>query len=128
MKSMLLMCAILPLAFAAAAKDPDCSTPVKRKLDARDYERLAKVSPEQARKAATDQAGGAQAQVTRGGLETEHGCLVYKYNVQAPGKSGVEEVVVDAGDGRILSAKHESAIREKVEKALDPKENLNKAR
>lgn len=55
--------------------------------------------------------------VPKGELEVEHGCLIYSFDVSLTGKSGVEEVAVDAGTGKVLSRKHESALKEAAEKA-----------
>lgn len=52
-------------------------------------------------------------------LEAEHGCLIWSFDLKATGKSGVDEVQVDAGNGKILSVKHESAQREAAETAKE---------
>ncbi|HWZ86247.1 MAG TPA: hypothetical protein VN032_08600 [Thermoanaerobaculia bacterium] len=52
-------------------------------------------------------------------LEAEHGCLVYSFDIAVAGKSGIQEVQVDAGNARVLSSKHESAKTEAAEKARD---------
>jgi uncharacterized membrane protein YkoI len=41
-------------------------------------------------------------------LESEHGCLIWSFDVRIAGKSGVQEVHVDAGNGNVLSVKHEA--------------------
>ena len=127
MKALLLMCSILPLALAASAKDLDCSIHVKKKLDMREYEAMAKVAPEQARKIALEKVAAEGSKIAHGGLEVEDGCLVYAYDIQVPGRKGFEEIIVDAGTGTVIKTEHESAAREKLEKTLDPKKNLNKA-
>jgi len=48
-------------------------------------------------------------------LEAEHGCLIWSFDLRVAGKSGVQEIQVDAGDGKVLSAKHESAGQEATE-------------
>jgi hypothetical protein len=125
-KALLLAAALAPLPFAANAALP-CGVPVKDKLDVRDYERLASLTADQARTRALA-AAGSGAEVKKGRLETERGCLVYKYDVKVSGKSGVQEILVDAGSGEILKSKHESALRDKVEGAVDPKRNLGTAK
>ena len=57
-----------------------------------------------------------QRRVEAGGLEVEEGCLVYSYDIKVPGKSGVDEVIVDAGTGAVLKVEHESAVKEAAEK------------
>lgn len=64
----------------------------------------------------------ALAQVSRGwvreaALEQQNGTLVYSYDIKARGKSGVEEVVVDAKTGAVVSTKHETAKAEAKEAA-----------
>ncbi|HEX8850824.1 MAG TPA: PepSY domain-containing protein [Gemmatimonadaceae bacterium] len=50
-------------------------------------------------------------------LENEQGTLVYSYDIKVRGKSGVEEVLVDAKTGAVVSTKHESAAAERKEMA-----------
>ncbi|HVT59027.1 MAG TPA: PepSY domain-containing protein [Thermoanaerobaculia bacterium] len=54
-------------------------------------------------------------------LEEENGKLLYSFDIKVPGKSGVEEVEVDALDGSVLKVGHESAKAEKAEAAKDAK-------
>ena len=68
----------------------------------------------------------ALAQVSRGwvreaALEQENGTLVYSYDIKARGKSGVEEVMVDAKTGAVVSTKHETAKAEAKEAAGEKK-------
>ena len=58
-------------------------------------------------------------------LENEKGRLIYSYDLKAPGKSGVEEVNVDAKTGKVVSAEHESAKAEKKEAAQEQKESAH---
>ena len=48
-------------------------------------------------------------------LEREKGKLIYSYDISVPGKSGVEEVNVNAVDGSLVGKMHESAATEKKE-------------
>lgn len=48
-------------------------------------------------------------------LEREHGRLIYSFDVRVPGKSGINEVNVDARHGKVLSVHHESAAAEAKE-------------
>ena len=57
--------------------------------------------------------------MSKGELEVEDGCLVYSFDIKVAGKSGAEEVMVDAGNGKVLSRKHESAMKEAAENAAD---------
>lgn len=52
-------------------------------------------------------------------LERENGKLIYSYDIKQPGKSGVEEVNVDAMTGKVVAKMHESAATEKKEAAAE---------
>jgi len=54
-------------------------------------------------------------------LEREHGKLIYSYDMKTKGKSGVDEVNVDAVTGKIISVAHESPVTEKKEAAAEAK-------
>jgi len=54
-------------------------------------------------------------------LERENGRLIYSYDMTTKGKSGVDEVNVDAVTGKIISVAHESPVTEKKEAAADAK-------
>ena len=58
-------------------------------------------------------------------LENEKGKLIYSYELKVPGKSGVEEVNVDAKTGQVVSAEHESAKSERKEVAREKKESTH---
>ena len=55
-------------------------------------------------------------------LERESGQLLYSFDIKVPGKSGIDEVHINAIDGRVLSVQHESAANERAEAAADAKE------
>jgi len=82
--------------------------------------RVAKVSE-------ADAAAAAQKRVPKGkiesvALEREKGKLIYSYDIKQAGKSGVEEVNVDANTGKVVANFHESAKTEKKEAAAESKE------
>jgi hypothetical protein len=71
-------------------------------------------------------AATAQARVPKGviqgvELEKEKGKLIYSYDIKTAGKSGIDEVNVDAMSGKIIAFGHESAADEKKEAAEDAK-------
>ena len=101
----------------AAAKDLPCSVKASR-LDA-DTKKLARVDEKAARATALAEVKAAGAKIASGGLEVEDGCLLYTYDVKVPGRGGVEEVIVDAGSGKVLGVEHESAAKEAAEKVKD---------
>ena len=58
-------------------------------------------------------------------LENEKGNLIYSYDIKVPGKSGVEEVNVDAMTGKVVNTEHETATAEKKEAAQEKKEAVH---
>jgi len=54
-------------------------------------------------------------------LEQERGKLIYSYEIKIAGKSGIEEVNVNAMDGTVVGVEHESASDEKKEAAAEKK-------
>ena len=69
-----------------------------------------------------DAAAIARAQVPNGTiqsveLEHERGKLIYSYDVKVAGKSGIEEVNVNAMDGTIVGVEHEPPAHERNEAA-----------
>lgn len=52
-------------------------------------------------------------------IEQEHGKLVYSYDITVPGKSGIDEVLVDAKTGAVVSHTHESPSAEAAEARQD---------
>jgi hypothetical protein len=61
-------------------------------------------------------------------LERENGRLMYSYDFKVPGKSGIDEVNVDALTGKVLAVAHESPATEKKEAAADAKAAAAKAK
>ena len=59
-------------------------------------------------------------------LEREHGKLLYSVDITVPGKSGIEEVNVNAIDGTVIAREHEGAKAEKKEAAQEAKEKTKK--
>jgi uncharacterized membrane protein YkoI len=59
-------------------------------------------------------------------LEREKGKLIYSYDITVPGKTGIEEVNVNAIDGSVVARSHEGAKAEKKEKAEEAKEKKSK--
>ncbi|MEO8505194.1 MAG: PepSY domain-containing protein [Acidobacteriota bacterium] len=118
---------VLVIVGAAALPVPSsakmaCSIHPPKGASTADLKALAKVTEETAKTVAlaTLKVGAA---VTEAELESEHGCLIYSFDIQLPGVSGIEELAVDAGSGKVLAHEHESARHEAAEKA---KENAEK--
>jgi uncharacterized membrane protein YkoI len=54
-------------------------------------------------------------------LEREHGKLIYSYDITVPGKTGIDEVNVNAIDGSVVAKQHETPKAEKAEAAQEAK-------
>ena len=55
-------------------------------------------------------------------LERENGKLIYSYDISVPGKTGIEEVAVNAIDGSVVAHEHETPKAERAEAAKEAKE------
>ena len=55
-------------------------------------------------------------------LERENGKLMFSYDMKTVGKSGIDEVNVDAMTGKIIGFSHESPATERKEAAAEAKE------
>jgi len=82
--------------------------------------RQATVTPEAATRTALTRVPNGRVQEAE--IEEEHGKLVYSYDVKVPGKSGIDEVLVDAKTGAIVSHSHESPADERAEARKDARD------
>lgn len=55
-------------------------------------------------------------------LEREKGHLVYSFDITVPAQSGIEEVLIDAMNGNVISHDHETPKMEKAEARKEAKE------
>jgi uncharacterized membrane protein YkoI len=55
-------------------------------------------------------------------LEEEDGLLIYSYEVKIPGRSGIEEVNVNARTGAVVSTEHETPASERKEAKAEKSE------
>jgi Peptidase propeptide and YPEB domain len=105
---------------AVLASSAPCSVHPRKGASKDELKSLAKVSEDEARKTAlASLKDPAKATVKESELEAEHGCLVYSFDIAVAGKSGIEEIQIDAGNGKLLSSEHESPGAEAAEKAED---------
>ena len=122
----LIMAVLVALPFAASAatgtfKD-SCSMKADKLTKKTELQKMAKISPDEAKKIALGSAPGAS--IVKGGLETEDGCLIYSYHVKHAGDKGQTEVFVDAGNGMVLGKEQEGAVRAAAEKPIDKTKEL----
>lgn len=80
----------------------------------------AKVTETAARETALKEVAGGTVQ--DGELEREHGKLIYSYDIKVAGKSGIEEVAVDAITGAVVTHEHETPAMMRKEAVADAKE------
>jgi uncharacterized membrane protein YkoI len=59
-------------------------------------------------------------------LEREHGKLIYSYDISVAGKTGIEEVAINAIDGSVVAHEHETPKMERKEAAQEAKEKKAK--
>jgi uncharacterized membrane protein YkoI len=71
--------------------------------------------------AATAQKRLPKAKIDAVELERENGKLQYSYDMKTAGKSGIDEVNVDAVTGKIIAVGHETPAAEKKEAAAEKK-------
>jgi len=83
------------------------------------YQKEAKISEDAARATALKEVPNGSVKSEE--LEREKGKLIYSYDITVPGKSGVEEVNVNAMDGTVVGKMHESAKTEKAEAKAETK-------
>jgi len=99
-------------------------THVKKKETQEQMQKEAKISEATARETALARVPNGSVKSSE--LEREKGKLVYSYDISVPGKSGVEEVNVDAMTGKVIAVEHESAKMEKKEAAKEAKKTAEK--
>lgn len=87
--------------------------------------RVAKVTEATAAATALAQVPGGKIETVE--LEREDAKLIYSYDIKVPGKSGIDEVHIDAMTGAVASNVHETPAMEKQEAAADKKEAKAKA-
>ena len=77
----------------------------------------AKITAEAATAAAVAKVPGGK--VEKAEIENEKGKLIYSFDIKTDGKTGIDEVAVDAMTGKVLSVEHESPEAEAKEAAAD---------
>jgi uncharacterized membrane protein YkoI len=84
----------------------------KRDLPAALMKRATVAEPDAAK---TALAQVANASIKAVELEDENGKLIYSYELKVPGRSGIEEVNVDAKSGKVVNTEHETPASESRE-------------
>jgi uncharacterized membrane protein YkoI len=113
---------VLPvLAQAQAAKT---TTPKPKHETQAQLQKEAKISLAAA--TATAQAAVPNGKIASHEIEREKGKLIYSFDIKIAGKSGIDEVNVDAMTGTVIEKVHESPADEAKEKAADRKPPVKK--
>ena len=116
-----LFAAMLMLGAAASASAQAAKATTKKEATSQAALRKeAKIAEADARKTALAAVPGGKVQSHE--LEREKGKLIYSYDIKVAGKSGIEEVNVDAMTGEIVAHEHEDAKTEAKEKKAEAKE------
>jgi uncharacterized membrane protein YkoI len=113
-KTLLVALTLLVVPFAAGAA-PAKST--ARTSERHTRQAQARITPDAARATALAKVPGAVVQSQE--LEREHGKLIYSFDLKVPGKTGIDEVNVDAITGKVLVVQHETPKQESQEKGTD---------
>jgi uncharacterized membrane protein YkoI len=117
--AMAAMAAALTLGTAAAGAAQSGHGAARHETQA-DLQRQTRVTEAAARRTAL--AAVRNGRVTSHELEREHGHLIYSYDIEVPGRRGIEEVQVDAVSGRIVAHEHETPAQVRAEARQDARE------
>jgi uncharacterized membrane protein YkoI len=115
---MTLVLALLTSVFVSAG-----ASQVRVKEASPDLLAKAKVTADVA--AATAQGKVPTARLYGAEIEMENGKLIYSFDFKTAGRSGSEEVTVDATTGAVLTVEHESAKAEAAEKKAEAKDRAH---
>lgn len=96
-----------------------CSVHPPAGASARSLLAMTKVTRTAARQTAMSGYARTQAHVSEGELEAEDGCLVYSFDIRVHNRPGVDEILVDAGTGKVLDHQHETSKQETDEAAAE---------
>jgi hypothetical protein len=90
------------------ASKPECSLRPPRGTSPAELARMARITAAEAERRAVASVGSQRvSSVIFSDLEVNGGCLVWPLDLRLEGKAGVQEVLIDAGDGKVLSSTFE---------------------
>ena len=108
--------AVALVALPASAQVAKPEAPAKRET-MKQLKAEAKITEKAARATALGQVPGGH--VRKHELERENGKLLYSFDIATKGKTGIDEVQVDAITGAVISNTHETPAMEKAERKAD---------
>lgn len=82
----------------------------------------ATIRPDAARAAALALALVPKGRIAEQEIEIERGKLAYSFDIKVPGRSGIDEVLIDAKTGAVISHDHETPRAEAAERAKDARD------
>lgn len=113
-----ILAAAVAIALVASPGSAQVAKPATAKRETMKQMRAeAKITEKAARATALAQVPGGH--VRKGELEREDGKLLYSFDIATKGKTGIDEVQIDAITGAVISNKHETPAMEKAEKKAD---------
>lgn len=120
------MAAVTMAAQTPAAAKPVAAKPAAAKPAAKVHKdtpaslrKEAKISEKTARATALKEVPNGK--VTSYEIERENGKLIWSYDIKLAGKSGIEEITIDAMTGAVVTHEHETPKNEKKEAATEKK-------
>ncbi len=111
------LAALLSLSVALPSGAQQAAPAMKVKEEHPGMLKEAAITPEQATATALARVPGST--VKSAELEREDGTLVYSFDLAVAGKDGIEEVLVDAATGKVVSVEHEGPAAEAAEAARE---------
>lgn len=105
---------------SAAPKQTMMAKPMVRKDTPASLRREAKISEKTARATALKEVPNGK--IAASELERENGNLIWSFDIKVAGKSGIEEITVNAVTGAVVTHEHETPKTEKKETAAEKKE------
>ncbi|MEP6506761.1 MAG: PepSY domain-containing protein [Gemmatimonadales bacterium] len=103
-----------------APKQTMMAKPMARKDTPASLRKEAKISMTTARRSALKEVPNGKVRTSE--IERENGKLIYSFGIKVAGKSGIEEVNIDAMTGALVAHEHETPKTEKKEAAAEKKE------
>jgi len=129
MKRIVIALLIAAPAAALAASPPNvkdqCSTKVAETRKKSELIAQAKVQPDEAQAIAVDASKGTK--VAKGNIRNLDGCLVYSFQVRNDAEKTQTEVLVDAGNGKVLHQAKVAAPEKPIERPVDNTRELDAA-
>lgn len=107
-----------PMSAAAPKQTMVAKTTVKKDTPA-SLRKEAKISMKTARATALKEVPNGKVRTSE--LERENGKLIYSFGIKVAGKTGIEEVNIDAITGAVVAHEHETPKSEKKEEAAEKK-------